>query len=373
MAKKKPAKPYPDFPLFAHANGQWAKKIRGKNHYFGTWDQPDEALSLYQRQRDDLYSGRTPRSGEGLTVRDVLNLFLAAKKTQVEAGELAPRTRLDYIETGKFIVEGLGRTTPVESLSPVDFLRLRGVIAKKKNLVSQTNHIIRTRTIFRWAYESELIENPLRFGPDFKPPSKSALRREKQTKEVRFFSAEEINALLTSAKPVWRAMILLGINCGLGNHDCGTMEFRHLDLKGGWLTFPRPKTGIDRRAKLWPETVEAINDYLPTRKPSKDPELSQVVFLSRTGRSWVRQNKQSPLGAQFSLMLANAEINRRGVGFYALRHTFETVASGCRDQVAVNHVMGHADNSMAGVYREWIEDSRLEAVAEHVRQWLFRK
>ena len=76
----KPDKPYPDFPLFPHATGRWAKKIRGKLHYFGKWDNWQDALTLYQKQAADLHAGRKPREDTGgATIKDLVNHFLIGK------------------------------------------------------------------------------------------------------------------------------------------------------------------------------------------------------------------------------------------------------------------------------------------------------
>lgn len=59
--------------------------------------------------------------------------------------------------------------------------------------------------------------------------------------------------------------MLLAVNCGFGNSDCGTLPLSAIDLKGCWINCHRPKTGVNRRCPLWPETVTAIKAALASR------------------------------------------------------------------------------------------------------------
>jgi len=127
----KPAKPSPDFPNTAHPAGVWCKKIRGKLHYFGPWDDPDGALTKYLKEKDDLHAGRTPREDTGAaTIKEVCNHFLNAKTTMMDAGELLPRTWREYKGTCDLLVKRLGKQRLVADLAPDDFAALRNYMSR---------------------------------------------------------------------------------------------------------------------------------------------------------------------------------------------------------------------------------------------------
>ncbi len=377
-AAGKAAKPHKDFPLFPHATGRWAKKVRGKFHYFGrTADDPDgqAAINLWLDQKDDLLAGRTPRiAGEGLTVRDLCNRFLTVKQSLADTGEITQRYFEALYANCELMVKQFGRNRLVSDLAADDFEALRASLAKSRGAWALSGTIAKIRSAFKYAYEAGLIDQPVRYGPNFKRPSKAMLRRERASKPTRLFTASELTAIIEAADGQLKAMVLLGINCGLGNADCGQLRRHHLDLDGGWLNYPRPKTGVDRRCPLWPETVKALKAAIRERPTPKEKADAQAVFVTKYGRPWHQdRDGASSLGHEFCKLLTELKLRRDGLSFYSLRHTFATEAGASRDQVAVNAIMGHADQSMAAVYRERIDDKRLIAVTDHVRAWLFPK
>lgn len=361
--KTKPAKPYKDFPLFPHVAGKgyWAKKIRGRLYYFGTWDEGWEvSLKRYETARESLYLGYDLPS-LGLSVLEGGKLFLTAKNQSLESGQITQKTFNEYEETAYLVAETLGTSRSVESLVPADFQRLHAVMSKRFGVYRLQNMVTRVKSIFKFLFESGHIEKPVVYGPMFRPPSARALRLQ-SSKISRQYKPAEVHQLIATANPQLAAMVWLGINAGLGNTDCGSLECRQLDLKGAWLNYPRPKTGIDRRAKLWPETVSAIRRLESQQCPADD----DLVFVTAFDNGW----SEDAVTLEFRKLAAKAGVLKPGRGFYSLRHTFATIASQTGDQVAVDHVMGHVPTGIGATYRHFVADERLERIADSVRKWL---
>lgn len=366
----KPEKPYPDFPLFPHATKRWAKKINRQTVYFGSWaDGPEAALESY---RQYLKTGQTRAQAQGATLDDAVQHFQHAKREAVAGGELAERTWQDYAATCRLLLEHFGRTRLAKDLTAEDFRKYRAKLATSLGPVTLGNEIIRVRVLLNYIADKsvKLIPAPIDLGNAFDKPSAKTLRKARAAKGPRMFEAAELRRVIYAAKLPLRCWVLLGVNAGYGNADCARLPLAALDLDGGWVTYHREKTGIPRRAKLWPETVEAIREWLAVRPKAKSADLAELMFLTPEGESFYNDVRGTAvdIGKAMGRLLLRLKIPQN---FYALRHTFETVGGEARDQVAVNHIMGHVDASMSGTYRERVHDDRLEAVGTYIRGWLF--
>jgi integrase len=370
----RPRKPPKDFPLFAHQTGQWAKKVRGKTHYFGVVADPDAALKRWLAEKDDLLAGRVPRQRtieNGVELRELVGRFLDTKAMLRDSGELSAHSWRDYYNTCERLTKQFGKHRLLIDILPEDFEKLRSNLAANWGPVRLGNEINRVRIVFNYAYKNGLIDRPMLYGEGFKRPSKKSLRIARASKGTRAFSADELRRIIDAASPPLSTMFLLGINCGLGNSDCGKLPIGALDLDGGWLNYPRPKTGINRRCRLWPETIKLLRAWLEIRPTARNEENADLVFLTAKGGSWAKETSDNPVSKESRKLLDELGINGNR-NFYATRHTFETIGGASLDQVAVDAIMGHDDGSIGNLYREGVKDERLIAVADHVRTWLFK-
>ena len=158
-------RPHPDFPLFPHASGRWAKKVHGRLFYFGRWGRmekgqvvpfPDvrqtaeDALEQYKQQIGDLSVGRTPHSEDGsLTLADLCNRFLSSKKTDLNAGRITPRTFAEYVRATDLLVDTFGRTRAVSDLRPVNFEKLYRNLSAKWGVNTLGREITMVRSVFK--------------------------------------------------------------------------------------------------------------------------------------------------------------------------------------------------------------------------------
>lgn len=361
---QKPTKPYPDFPLFAHASGKWAKKISGKLEYFGRWEDPVGALAEFRRLYGD--NEVAPKRRDALCLYDALNEFLIAKEDAHLAEALSKESFRDYKSTCRSLIKHFGEEKPADSFEPSDFAIYKRERSKKLNVVSMGNEIQRVRTAFKWLKQSKLIREEPEYGPDFRKPSSLQMRRHKRSIGSKCYLPRQVHDILTESGVHLRAMIMLGLNCGYGPTDIALLELDTFTRaqETGFMEYARRKTEIARCAWMWPETRKAIEDSVAVR-PEPNRDCENLLFIYRDGAGWDRS--ANPISKRFADARKWASM-RKG-DFYWLRHTFETISGSAKDQVATDLVMGHVDPSMGDNYRHHIGEDRVKLVCETVRNW----
>lgn len=382
--RRKKAVPTTGRVLTPNSNGQWMKKINGKQYCFGK--DYEDAVRRYHYELPSIMVGkRVYHSPDGQpeapssSVATVCNLYLEHRQKHVERGDLTKYTWQYCRRLARHIIACFGRDRDVATLEPDDFLRLRQSYSETMpSPYSLDKAVKQTKTMLRHAEPdgANLIPGTVRFGKGFSPPPKRAFRLRRAQQPKKFFSAEQIHKLLDeaalsegSAEPL-RAAILLGINCGYSPIDCRLLRPDHLD-PAGFATQPRHKTGIERRNPLWPETTLAITTARETAPKPATEQAAEVIFRTRRGNPW----KRTSTTHAFKRLLEKTGLYLPGRTFSALRHTLQTVAEnegGGTDRAAIAILMGHADRSMAGVYCEHVADERLLRLTDSVRAWFLR-
>ncbi len=389
-----PAKKRQPAPPYLHPSGQWAKKIDGKMHYYGK-DQ-EAALLAWNKQQSYVASDITPPPrGSCPTLAELGNVYADFMRRAIDAGELSSRTSTEYTKSIRRFVAIAGADCRVDALRPIDFgaikeklaipipvdddsKRFGGRTVKRRAITTVAIDIRNIRVFLNWCYKQEHVDKPPKFGDEFTPVTRKALRKKRAVDGPKDLSAESINAILAQCKPVMKAITLLGINAGLGNQDIADIKLSDigkLKSKGeNWIDLPRGKTGAPRRFVLWPETTQAIKDYLVYRPRAAGSDNRDRLFITKNGLAWVRQDgelRTDSIGTEFAKAKKSAKVKR--ASFYDLRRTFRTIAAQSRDKEACDYVMGHCENpnDMGAVYTQWIDDDRVRAVVNHVRSWLF--
>jgi integrase len=383
--------------MHAHKCGRWAWKYRtpdGRRHtaYFAPWCSPDEALAEWRATARSLERGdrRDPddrRVYERSTLRVVARAFLGVIRERVELGEIGWDTFRDCRSTVQWLVRAIDPSLRVDQLEPGDFRAAKRTL-KGASLHTIKKRVITTRWMFAWAHDEHNVPVP-RYGRYFSTPTQRRMRRARRDRAPEPYTPAEVRALIAHASPRLRAPIMLAINGGMRASDLAALDVRDVELGEAGLVAPavgridthRAKTEAPLRVPLWPETVAAILAH-----PSRGASPSDPLLTTRTGARLARisddaRHRTDTVALMFSRGLLrrlstpdpedpSRVIPMRG-SFGLLRSTFDTIAAETTDDTARKVIMGHTIDRMDETYIKRLAWSRLEAVTEHVRRWLY--
>ena len=225
----KPSKPRPDFPLYAHSRGYWCKSYGGTKYNCGPWADPSAAERKWLEIKSRLDRGEPGNVVSEATVKSMCNLYQKEQNRRAEMGDLSPAHAREVRGYCVHLLRHFGPTREIATIRKEDFAAIKSGFPVQWTLRSQRNHILGIRSIFKWAWQNDLVPEQPKYGRLFSVPTKRAMRNENADKPRKLFSAAQIRSLLKESRPQMRAMILLGINAAYGNDDCSELRDNWID------------------------------------------------------------------------------------------------------------------------------------------------
>jgi integrase len=175
------------------------------------------------------------------------------------------------------------------------------------------------------------------------------------TDTPRFFTQEEAHAILESAQPQWRSMILVGLRTGLRIGELRGLQWGDIELQRAVLQVRRtdpgrpdmspnaPKGKRERTVPLTPDAAAALAVIRPAKAAARD-----WVWPAFDWRGKKRLGSRSASGCFHGIRVAIdkagiVEVEGDEVAWHTLRHTFASwlVLRGVSLRI-VQDLLGHA-------------------------------
>ena len=177
-------------------------------------------------------------------------------------------------------------------------------------------------------------------------------------KTIDYLDEDEIQAILNSVNPNSRtgvrdnALLLMLYNTGARVQEIVDLKIADLRLDSSGQVKLLGKGKKQRACPIWPETVEAINDYIKHRNPKEPAE--EHLFLNANGKPITRFGIRY-ITKQYAKSAGTRcpSINNKAIAPHTLRHStaMHLIRSG-NDINMVSYWLGHADINTTHIYAE---------------------
>ncbi len=251
--------------------------------------------------------------GQDIRMQDIVKSEILKEYKAYLAGRKSPNTVSAYIDTVSRFLDFIKDKEPTPELAKkfLVYLGLKGLTPRSLN-----RHLSALTNFFRFIGKPISIES-YKFQKHLPTP----------------LSEEEIERYIKATRnPFERALVLTLYTTGMRISELNSIKISDIDFKNGFIKV-MGKGGKERVVVAPPETLEAIREYLDTRK-----DTSEFLFPRSRGVYWEKIKK---IGERVGLKVYP----------HLLRHTFGTrwISEG-GDVASLKEQLGHSSIATTSIY-----------------------